>query len=231
MSKAWLYGLLAVVPLVVGPLVGTRLKLKKHTIAVILAFAAGTFISALAFDLFHEAFTKGGAVVASIGLLAGTATYIVLNKFIARRVRQRGSRGGLLLLGGAGLDGIPENVALGTTLALGTGSLSLLVAIIVSNFPEGLVSAEELRQGGRTNRLILLLWVAVAVFLIPFVPVGAALTEVSPLVLAAIQSFAAGAVLGLIADSMLPQAYDEGGPWVPFATAAGFLLSFMLNEL
>lgn len=230
MSKGLLYALLSVSPLVLGPLLGLWLKLSKRKIAVLLAFAAGTFIAALAFDLFAESFSHGGALVASAGLLVGAAVYISLNQILSWRAG-RASRGGLLLAAGAGLDGVPESVALGTTLALGAGSLPLLAAIMISNFPEGLASAGELRRAGRSYKFVMLLWVGMAVVLAPFVLLGAMLSGTSPLVLASIQSFAAGAVLGLIADTMLPQAYDEGGPWVAFATAAGFLLSFMLGKL
>lgn len=230
MSQVWLYGLLSVSPLILGSLLGTRFKLSRRLQAVILAFAAGTFISALAFDLFAESFGNSGVLVTSVGFLAGAAVYITLNQIVGRRAK-RASRGGLLLALGAGLDGVPENVALGTTLALGTGSPALLAAIMVSNLPEALVSTEELRQGGRSIRFILSLWLLVAIILVPFVFIGSLLTDVNSPLLAFIQSFAAGAVLGLVADNMLPEAYEEGGPWVAFVTAAGFLMAFMLDKL
>lgn len=230
MQQAWLYGLATAAPLALGSILAARLKLPRPVIAVIMAFAAGTFISALAFDLFAEAFRQGGVAATSAGFMVGATGYILLNKLVAAKVSKRGQRGGALLLAGAGIDGIPENVALGTTLAAGAGSAPLLLAIAVSNFPEAFVSAEELRSGGESNRRVVLTWLAVAAGLVAFVPLGATIGDSSETALAVIQSFAAGAVLGLVADSMLPQAYEEGGRWVAMATAAGFLLSFMLNE-
>lgn len=231
MSQALLYGLIVSSPLIIGPLLATRLKLSRHVTAVILAFAAGTFISALAYDLFAKAFLTGGALLTSVSLLVGAASYILLNVAMARRKRSAAESGGLMLFAGAALDGIPENIALGTTLATGIGSLPLLLAIVISNFPEGFVSGEELKRGGKSNKFILVLWIITALLLVAFVPIGQALGDLGGNVLPIIQSFAAGAVIGLVADSMLPQAYKEGGPWVAFATAAGFLLAFMVNEL
>lgn len=231
MSQALLYGLIVSTPLVLGPLIGSRVKLPKHLVAVILAFAAGTFISALAFDLFSEAFNQGGLVLASIGFLTGAAGYILFNVVVARRKRSAAETGGLLLFAGAAIDGIPENIALGTTLATGEPSLALLMAIVISNFPEGLVSSEELREGGKSTMFTLGLWFITALLLVFFVPLGQLLGSLGGGYLPLIQSFAAGAVLGLIADGMLPQAYKQGGPWVAFSTAAGFLLAFMLTKL
>lgn len=231
MEKAILLGIAAVAPLVIAPLIGTRVRLHKRTTAAILAFAAGTFIAALTFDLFGTAFEYGGAAAASVGMLLGAAGYILLNQLVFREVRQRGRRGGTLLLAGAAIDGVPENVALGTTLALGTASAPLLLAIMISNFPEALVGSEDLRQGKESGKRIFLTWLAVAAGLVWFVPLGAALGDMNPAALAAIQSFAAGAVLGLVVDNMLPQAYEDGGRWVAFATTLGFLVSFLLEQV
>ncbi len=231
MSHALLYGLIVSSPLVLGPVLGAWIKLPKRVIAAVLAFAAGTFISALAFDLFAKAFSKGGVELASVGLLAGAAGYILFNVAVARRRRSAAETGGLVLFAGATIDGIPENIALGTTLAVGEPSLALLMAIIISNFPEGFVSAEELRQGGKSQGFILALWLVTAGLLVFFVPLGQILGSLGGNYLPLIQSFAAGAVLGLVTDGMLPQAYDEGGPWVAFSATVGFLLSFMLTEL
>lgn len=230
MHQAFLYGIAAVAPLVLGPLLGTRIRLGKPVTAVILAFAAGTFISALSFGLISDAFAEGGGLVAAAGMLAGATGYILFNQFVSSRTRQRGRRGGTLLLAGAAIDGIPENVALGTTLAIGAGSAPLLLAIMVSNLPESLVSAEELRRGGESRARVFLTWLAVAFGLVWFVPLGLQLGEANPAVLAGIQSFAAGAVLGLVVDNMLPQAYEEGGRWVAVAATLGFLASFLLEQ-
>lgn len=230
MSDAWLYGVLGVAPLVIGAIVGGRLRLSRQAIAILLAFGAGSFISALAFDLFAVSFRTGGAVTAALGLLTGAAAYILLSQLVLKRVRKQDA-GGVAPMIGDFIDGVPESLALGTALATGAGSPALLAAIMISNVPESLASSERLRQAGRSRWFSVLAWSAISIVLIGFVLLGAALGDVPDNLLAPVQAFAAGAVIGMVTDTMLPQAYEEGGPWVAFATASGFLFAFLLNEI
>ncbi|HEU4427084.1 MAG TPA: hypothetical protein VFR67_31530, partial [Pilimelia sp.] len=136
------------------------------------------------------------------------------------------------LLAAVTLDGVPENLALGMLGGAEGGGLVLLVAIFLSNFPESLVGAASMRQQGHSARYVLGTWSAAAVLLALAVVLGAWLfggssgTEVSlPL------AFAAGAVVASLADTLMPQAYEKGGPAVALATAAGFLISYLLTAL
>src|SRR5918992_1736937 len=164
MITALLYGLLASSALVIGSAVGTRWQPPKRVTGVLLAFASGALISALAFELFEEAFMMGGAVRAGLGLLAGAATFVAvdtaLDRYVSgksgpeqREVVASGGRSGvgLALLAAVTLDGVPENLALGVSL-VGGASLSLLVAIFFSNLPESLVGAVAMRQAGQSAR-------------------------------------------------------------------------------
>ena len=138
------------------------------------------------------------------------------------------------LLAGVTLDGVPENMALGVSLleTSGTGALTLLVAIFFSNLPEALGGAVGMRQQGRSRRFAIGVWSATAVVLAAAVVLGnVALSGAGEGPLAVLLSFAGGAVLASLADTLMPDAYREGGAWVAFATAAGFLLSFLIAEI
>jgi ZIP family zinc transporter len=226
---ALVFGLLASSALVIGGALGSFWKPSSLVTGAMLAFASGTLISALAFELFPEAVRLGGLRASGWGLLAGTATGQSRKVAVA-------SRGiGLALLAAVTLDGVPENLALGVSLASeqasGGGSLALLVAIFASNFPEALVGAVAMRSVGRSAGYAVGLWGATAALLTLAVVVGRrALANAQPSALAFPLAFAGGAVLASLADTLMPEAFERGRPVSALATAAGFYLSFVLAE-
>ena len=204
-------------------------------IAVILAFASGALITALATDLFAESFRTGGALFSGIGLLAGAAAFVVADALLDRYIEGAGSNvSGFAILAAVVLDGIPENMALGVALleTSGAGALALLVAIFASNLPEALGGAVGLHDQSRTRLFAISVWTATAVVLALSVVAGnAVLTGARAETLSVLLAFAGGAVLASLADTLMPDAYREGGPYVAFATAAGFFASFLLAKL
>ncbi|MDQ3910982.1 MAG: zinc permease [Actinomycetota bacterium] len=230
MLKALLFGLGASSGLVVGGVLGALWQPPKRLVAVALAFASGTLITALAFELFRESFKSGGLLLSAIGLLAGAAVFVAADTLLERYTSGKGASG-FVILAGITLDGIPENVALGLSLLNGVGSVTLLVAIFASNLPESLGGAVGMRAKGHSRHFVALTWVATAVLLTAAVVVGnTVLSEIGEGTLSVLRAFAGGAVLASVADTLMPDAYKEGGPLVAFATAAGFLLSFALSH-
>ena len=236
MLNVILFGLAASSALVIGAVAGAYWTPPKALLASALAFASGALITALAFDLFQESFERG-AWLSAIKLLLGAATFVAADELLDRYIE--GASGGVSafgLLAGVTLDGIPENMALGVSLleTSGAGALTLLVAICFSNLPEALGGAVGMRQQGRSRRFAIGVWSATAVALATAVVLGNfALSgmgmEEGPL--AMLLSFAGGAVLASLADTLMPDAYREGGKWVALATTAGFLLSFLISEI
>jgi zinc transporter, ZIP family len=231
-----LFGLAASSALVIGAVAGAYWTPPKPLLASALAFASGALITALAFDLFQESFERG-AWLSAIGLLLGAATFVAADELLDRYIE--GASDGVsafALLAGVTLDGIPENMALGVSLleTSGAGALTLLVAIFFSNLPEALGGAVGMRQQGRSRRFAIGVWSATAVVLAAAVVLGnfalsgMGMAEVP---LAMLLSFAGGAVLASLADTLMPDAYREGGAWVALATTAGFLLSFLISEI
>ncbi len=258
MGESLAFGAIASSALVLGALAGGRLQIPKRVLAAMLAFASGALITALAFELFEDSYEQGGIWRAVLGLLAGAIVFTAVSYRLDQlakgdREADQGSEkldtdaaaqdvapspasisggAGLALLAAVTLDGVPENVALGVSLGEGSGGLALLAAIFVSNFPEALVGSASMRVQGRSQTYILGTWVACAVLLVLAVVVGAGpLSSSSPETLSLPLAFAAGAVLASLADTLMPEAYEHGGPTVALSTAAGFVLSFVLSTL
>lgn len=234
MGRAVVFAVIASSALWIGAAIGAWRHTSKRTTSVLLAFASGALITAVAYDLFQEAFDRGGATRAGISLAAGATVFVVVDTWLDRRTERRSQAGaavGFALLAGVTLDGVPENLAMGVSL-IGSASPALLVAIFASNLPEALVGAQKMREAGLSPRRTLLVWVATSVVLAVAVVAGyAALDGVSRSTLAWPLGFAGGAVLASLADTLMPEAYDEGGPLVALATALGFLLSFLISTL
>ena len=240
-GTAILYGLAASSALVIGALIGSRFDPPRQITGVLLAFASGALISALAFELFEDAFHLGGAVRSGLGLLAGAATFVtadtLLDRYVAgdsgphqREVAGEGARGGVgwALLAAVTLDGVPENLALGVSLVEGA-SMTLLVAIFFSNLPESLVGAVAMRKEERSVAAVLTIWGLCALLLAASVVLGRGFAEgLSDEVLAVALGFAGGAVLASLADTLMPEAFEHGRPFNAFATGAGFFVSFVL---
>ena len=261
MGTSLLFGAIASSALILGAFIGVRFKLPKRLLAILLSFAAGALITALAFELFEEAYQRGGIVRAAIGLMGGALVFTVLSALLDRwaqpgtqaipadeykgsakldtdaaaaerpptPVSTRGAAG-MALLAAVTLDGVPENVALGVSLGEGTGGLALLAAIFVSNLPEALVGAASMSSQGRKAGSITGLWVACAVLLVAAVVIAAGpLSGTDPEAISLPLAFAAGAVIASLADTLMPEAYEHGGPAVALSTAAGFVLAFVLS--
>ena len=249
MLTAILFGLAASSALVIGAIVGSLWNPPREVTGVLLAFASGALISALAFELFEEAYHLGGAARSGLALLAGAAAFVAADTWLDRRVTgksgppqrevteaaatQAPSGGsqrtvGFALLAAVTLDGVPENLALGVSL-VDEASLALLVAIFFSNLPESLVGAVAMRAGGQHMRSVVGTWVICAVLLAIAVVAGRALADpMSDEVLSVALGFAGGAVLASLADTLMPEAFERGRPFNAFACAAGFFLSFIL---
>ena len=230
MLTALIAGLISSSALVAGAVLGAFFDPSRGLVAAALAFASGALIVALAFDLFEEALRVGGSVIAASGLLAGAATFVTADGLLDRYA---GNATGFVLLASITLDGVPENLALGVAL-IGkslSGILALLVAIFASNLPEALGGAANMRSGGHSRKFAIGVWALTGGILAAAVVLGnAALAEAGEAPLAFVRAFAGGAVLASLANALMPQAYRDGGKLIAFATAAGFLTSFLLTQ-
>jgi len=236
------WGFVGGIALVLGAVLGLVRDVSSRTIGLVMAFGAGVLISALAFELTEDAYNQAGAREVVLGLAAGAATFYVGDRWLdrvggAHRKRSHGLQAGpgddakgLVL--GALLDGIPESAAIGITLVGGKPvGIAVVAAVFLSNVPEAMSAATGLRKAGHSRRWILLLWTAVALMAgVVAAAAYALLGGSSPGVLAVIQAFAAGAILTMLADTMMPEAFENGGRLVGLVTTAGFALAFLLSQ-
>ena len=232
--QAGLWGLVAAAALPLGALVALLLPVPRKAVALVLAFGAGALVSALAFDLSEEAFRAGGTFVFGAGLAVGALAYYAGDRVIERLGRRGRARrtGGPAIVLGALLDGLPESLVLGATVIGGAGvSPSFLAAVLVSNLPEGLTGARDRSVEGHPRGFIIGLWVAVAVASGIVAAIGnAGLSAMGAGPLAFIQALAAGAIITMLADTMFPEAFRDGGETAGLATALGFATAFLLSR-
>jgi ZIP family zinc transporter len=246
--EAALWGLLAGSALLLGAGIAWIAPLPRRLVAAVMALGAGVLISAVSFELMGEAAASGGLRWAAGGFLAGAGAYTAANLALARggarhrkrsggqpdeRQPHRSEGGGLAIAVGALLDGVPEAVVIGASLLGGAGvSLATVAAVFLSNVPEGLSSAAGMREAGRPAAYVFGVWGGIALASGVAAFVGAwALAGADPVIIAAIQALAAGAILAMIADTMIPEAFEATREYAGLVTAAGFLLAFVLSSL
>ena len=247
--EAGLWGLLGGGALVLGALVAWFVRVPQTVIASVMAFGSGVLISAVAFDLMAEAAETGGLTATAVGFVGGALAYLAANAALARhgaRHRKRSgndpnedqpseqeqSGSGAAIAIGALLDGVPESVVLGLGL-LGGGSVSasVLAAVFISNVPEGLSSAAGMKSNGRSARYVFGVWGGIALVsglaaLVGYVALGGA----PPEAVAIITAIAAGAILTMIADTMIPEAFERTRTWTGVITTLGFLVAFAVER-
>jgi ZIP family zinc transporter len=235
-----LWGFVGGAALIVGALLAVVRDMSPRTVGRVMAFGSGVLISALAFDLTEEAFAAGGTVPTAVGLVLGAAVFVGGDELIGRReARERAASGtrdpgggdpGAIALG-AVLDGIPESFVIGATVVSGGGvALPVVVAVFLSNIPESLSAAAGFKRHGWSTGRAIRLWALVTVVAALAAALGALVADgLSAEWFAGVTAFAAGAVLAMLADTMMPYAFNQAGRGVGFITVAGFGLAFLLS--
>jgi ZIP family zinc transporter len=227
--EALLWGAVAASSLIVGALAGVLRDWNTKLVGLVLGFGAGALVASISFELAEAGFRLGGALAVALGLAAGAIVFYAADRAIDRRAANKAS--GLALLLGALLDGIPEQAVLGIGIADGHGvSLSLLIAIFVSNLPEAIGSATDMKSGRRGPRRIMLVWTAIAVLCAAATIVGYQLQEIAGAQWrGGINGFAAGALLVMLVGSMIPEATQKAGEKAGLAAVLGFAVAAGLS--
>jgi zinc transporter, ZIP family len=236
------WGLLAGSSLILGGLLALLVPIHERWLGLIMGFGSGVLVSAVAYELVAEAFeTSAGSGGIALGLAAGALTFFVGDWFVDRMgggERKQihataGAGSALAIVLGIVLDGIPESAVIGLGLLEGAGvSVAVIAAVFLSNLPEAIAATTGLVAGGWKRGRILGLWVAVTLVcgvasLLGYVVFDAA----GPRALAFVLAFAGGAILTMLADTMVPEAYVHGGKAVGLLTTLGFGLAFALTTL
>lgn len=244
--QAGLWGLFAGGALVLGALIAWFVQVPRLVVATVMAFGAGVLISALAFDLVAEAEATGGLAPTLIGFLGGAVAYVAANVALAARGARHRKRSqdqqpsedeqsgsGTAIAIGALFDGVPESIVLGLTLLTGQGiGVSVLAAVFISNLPEGLSSAAGMKRAKRGPAYVFGVWGGIAAASGAAGALGVLLlTGASPALVAVITAIAAGAILAMVADTMLPEAFEQTHMYAGLVATVGFALAFGLERL
>jgi ZIP family zinc transporter len=239
-AEALFWGLVAGSALLIGALIGYRYDLGPRLVAAIMAFGSGVLISVIAFNLMDEAFAHAGLVPAVTGFLAGALIFTLVSVALAEagaRHRKRSRRSGddsrpLAIAVGSFIDSVPESIIVGVSLIEGEGvALATVIAIFISNVPEALSSSAGMKRAGWSKRQVFALWIGIAaangvLALAGFVAFAGVPHEWTAIV----QALGAGALLAMIADTMIPEAFEETHNAAGLVSALGFVAGFALSH-
>lgn len=242
MASAFFWGLVAASSLVVGGLIASWVSMGKRTLGLIMGFGAGVLVSAIAYELVYEAVHIAKLTgFPALGFFGGAFTFFFADMLIGRMGGRRDGDANpaaqssmvVPLVLGIILDGIPESVVIGLgILQGGTVSLAMLVAVFISNLPEAAASTAGMRSGGWSRMKIFLLWSAIALVCACASAAGYALLgDASNHLLAVVQAFAGGAMLMMLANTMIPEAYEHAGKLAGVATVLGFAVAVFIVVL
>jgi len=238
MGEAIFWGTIGASSLVLGALLTIVVDLPLRIVGLIMAFGAGVLLSAVAYELVLEAITQSSAAIAGIGIGAGALAFFAGDMLVSHRggserkdIGGAGAEGSAIsIVLGTLLDGIPESFILGLSVSQGTGiSVAYLAAVFLSNLPESIGASAGLLKGGWPHGRLIGMWVGITIASTISAGLGylvfSNLTEDYG---AIILAFAGGAVLTMLASTMIPEAYEEGGKLVGIVTVTGFMLAILL---
>jgi ZIP family zinc transporter len=249
-SVGW--GLAIAASLMVGGAIAAVLKLPERLAARITAFGGGVLLAAIALELVPEADERAGLVPTALGLLAGTLIFVAADAYLSRDEEMRdmrrsghaaaagremsmpqapeGAARGESIAAGIFVDGVPESVALGLTIAEGAIGVALLVGVLVGNVVEAYGAAQPIVASGRSRRFALTLLAAIGLALAFATVLGATvLADASDTLIGTAEGVAAGAVLAVVSISVIPYAFAEVSSGVATATVLGFIGGYLLS--
>lgn len=256
MWNALMWGAIAGSAVLLGALIAMFFNMPKKIIGWIMAFGTGTLIGAVAFELLSDAVEDGGIWATGIGFMVGAIVYTAFDLYISRKgganrkrsymskddssspssnssskAKDGSSQSGLGIFAGTVMDAIPESIMIGASLLAGQGvSLVLVISIFVSNIPEGLSSTVGLKQSHYSRGKIFGMWVVVLVISALASMAGYLFLELLPdEIKAGIGAFAGGGIIAMICSTMMPEAYEDGGPLVGLIASLGLLTALLLS--
>ncbi|MBA2272860.1 MAG: hypothetical protein H0W21_03005 [Actinobacteria bacterium] len=249
-SLGW--GIVIGASLLLGAVVAAAIKLPSRVAAIITAFGGGILLAAIALELVPEADEMAGVWLTALGLLVGTLAYVGADAWLTRdksaeTMRRSGHAAaagqpmtmhsgdadaarGESIAAGLFVDGVPESIALGLTVAEGAIGFALLVGILVGNVVEAYGAAQPIITGGRSKRFAIGLLGGIGIALAAATVLGGTvLADASPALIGSAQAIAAGAVLAVVSISIIPHAFSQVSSLVASASVLGFISGYLLT--
>ncbi len=238
MWVAAMWGAISGSAVFLGALGALFLPIRKKIIGDIMAFGTGVLIGAASYELLDDSVKRGGLFSTAVGFILGAALFTIFNYFISqkgahqrKRSGQTAKSAGLAIFIGTVMDAVPESIMVGASLfERQSVSWLLVIAIFLSNIPEGLSSTAGLKNSGYKKTKIFLLWFSV--LLISTLSSWGGfffLSNVPDYILAGIAAFAGGGIIAMVASTMMPEAYEDSGPVTGLIVALGLLVSLVLD--
>jgi ZIP family zinc transporter len=247
-SQAYFWGLVVGSGLLLGAVIAYFTSLSHRKIAVIMGFGSGVLISTLSFELMEEAYIHGGFSSTIIGFLGGGMLFSAVNWYLSKRGAKNRKRCGYCVkqpseseVGGSGvaiavgslIDGIPEAIVIGLGL-IGGGTIGkeIFIGFFLANIPQGLSSVEGMKGAGRSPGYIFGVWTSI-VLLSGFAALlgYTVFSGFAPELVATMKAMAAGGLLAMLAETMIPEAFEKAHSFVGLITVTGFLAFFLLTKL
>jgi len=238
---AAMWGGLAAASLLLGAALALRWTLSDRLTGAIMGFGSGALISSIGYELVPESLVRGSGRWMVFAFAAGALSFFAADWAIdrsggAERKRIAGATGagsGTAIFLGTLLDGVPESLILGMGLATGGAiSVAFLTAVFVSNVPEGVAGTRSLVAAGRSPRRVVFMWTALVIASAAAAALGYAIVRSVPAADGRYaRAFAAGAVLTMLADVMMPEAFEHGGKVVGLLATLGFLTAAILSVM
>ncbi|MGE7118786.1 ZIP family metal transporter [Peribacillus sp. NPDC046944] len=241
MWNAVLWGGVSGSAVLLGALMALFIPIKKKAIGYIMAFGTGVLIGAAAYELLGDSVRDGGIMATSIGFIAGAAVFTGLDFLVSKKGASKRKRSnhayskeaGLAIFIGTVMDAIPESIMIGASLISG-GAVSwlLVIAIFISNIPEGLSSTTGLVNSHYSKKKIMALWFSV-LMISAMSSLGGYLflDQASEAMMAGMAAFAGGGIIAMVASTMMPEAYEDSGPITGIFASAGLLVSLVLDSM
>jgi ZIP family zinc transporter len=241
MGEAAFWGFIAASSLIAGGLISFAFAMARRTVGLIMAFGSGVLLSAVAYELVLEALENSDGISVTLGLATGALTFSLGDWWINQRggAKRKDIGGGgaegsaVSIVLGTLLDGIPESFILGLGLVTG-GSISVayLAAVFLSNLPEAIAASSGLKLGGWSRARVTEMWTGIAILSAVSSGLGyVVFSNTSDKSGSIVMAFAGGAVLTMLANTMIPEAYEEGGKLVGIVTVIGFTLAVLLSTV
>ncbi len=228
--------------LFLGAFLGYFVKLPQRLVASIMAFGAGVLMSAVSFELLDEAYALGGPMHLAVGFFLGATIFTIANIYLARKGAKHRKRSdkpedddennAVAIAVGSVIDGVPESMAIGLTMISGGMiSTATVIAIFLSNIPEGLSSTRGMKKTGWKPVKIFSLWFFIVVITSLSAMAGFSVFSHLPVELTAITlAVAAGGILAMLVDTMIPEAFAKTHNLAGMVTVIGFTISFILSK-